>query len=109
MQPSIVVGLFGLLSLATSIIASIERLSPRAPCQDSYAVCSPPGAQGTATPQVSSALSDLYVDVLDSIAGVPPAVSRKRNVQALGQILSIRDLSHPVCCKHIEVVGSNGS
>ncbi|KAI9863737.1 MAG: hypothetical protein M1824_006334 [Vezdaea acicularis] len=81
-----------------SVIATPAQLAPRAACQASYTACKPSGAKSTSSPPVGSALSSLFVDLLDSIQGVPNPSKRKREVDDIARVLGTRDISSPICC-----------
>lgn len=76
--------------------ANPAKLGARQNCGSSYSKCSPSGATSTNIPAVGSALSGLYVDVLDSINGVKFS---KRGALDLAGALGIRSSPATVCCK----------
>lgn len=47
-----------------------QELGRRQACASGYTQCSPPGASSTSVPSIGSGLAPLYVDLLDSIAGI---------------------------------------
>ncbi len=97
-----------IFTFALSIISLVDAnpldLVARQNCADNYSKCSPSGATATDTPPVGSALSSLYVDILNSISGV----KMKRDMEEIADVLQVRASSNPVCCRlHQDIVLRN--
>ena len=82
--------------IATIVHGDTFQLGERQDCGSSYSKCSPSGAAATSIPDVGSALSSIYLDLLDSISGVKIT---KRMAQQTADILGARSPSANVCCK----------
>ena len=84
--------------------AASHGLEKRQDCAASYTQCTPSGASSTSVPDISSGLSSLYVDLLDSINGI---TARKREaVEDIDRLLAPRS-SSGLCCMHAGLMGSS--
>ncbi|KAI9815201.1 MAG: hypothetical protein M1832_005536 [Thelocarpon impressellum] len=87
-----------LLSLSTLLFVPVggAQLVARQSCQTGYQSCSPSGEQTTSVPpQIGGALSLLYVELVDSVAGVKLPT---RDVGSVVARLGAREQAKPICC-----------
>jgi hypothetical protein len=84
-----------LYTLVTLLAPSqASELVERQNCAASYTACNPAGASTTSVPSVGTGLSQIYVDLLDSITGI---TAKKRDVITPPDSLQPRS-SPGLCC-----------
>lgn len=81
--------------LCTVVYGRIQ-LKSRDDCDKDFVKCSPKGASSSNAPAIGSALSPLYVDLLDSIN---EGQKVKRSAQSDLQMLDVRASTSYACCK----------
>ena len=84
-----------LLSYA-HVITSDSVLQARADCNTGYTTCSPNGAATTNEPPVGSALSTMYVDVVNSVSSKG---KQARDLEDEFAVLQTRAAGGSLCCK----------
>lgn len=89
-----IVSTFGLNLL---LVICDGTLASRTGCDDNYATCSPRGASTQKEPSIGSALSPLYVDIVNTVDHVK---GRKRAIQKDKNELHGRASGGSLCCKH---------
>ena len=77
-----------------------QELGRRQACASGYTQCNPPGASSTSVPSIGSGLAPLYVDLLNSVAGI---TVKKREVPDRIEELLRRALG--LCCTHVSGQG----
>ena len=77
-----------------------QELGQRQACASGYTQCNPPGASSTSVPSIGSGLAPLYVDLLNSVAGI---TVKKREVPDRIEELLRRALG--LCCTHVSGQG----
>ena len=77
------------------IIACNSALEARADCNAGYTKCSPNGAMATDEPPVGSALSTMYVDVVNSVQATG---KQTRDLESVVEIQE-RAAGGSLCCK----------
>ncbi|KAL8709454.1 MAG: hypothetical protein Q9220_005837 [cf. Caloplaca sp. 1 TL-2023] len=96
---SLTPALFGAVILTATATFASAQLEPRAGCADNYSKCSPKGATSSDAPTVGTALSPLYIDVLNSVNG---AKTSKRELGGAHEdfrpLLVPRASSSSLCC-----------
>ena len=90
------------------LILCHEPLHPRAGCSSSYTACNPKGAATTNEPPVGTALSSLFVDVVDTLDSANLA---KRDAERARALIESRASGGSLCCNYlasmISMVGVN--
>ncbi len=82
-----------LLFCSAHTITCDNSLQARADCNTGYTKCSPSGAVETDEPAIGSALSPLYVDVVNSVQ------SKSKQARSFENDLSVRSSGGSLCCK----------
>ena len=83
------------LCFCAMVLADHARLHVRENCNDGYTKCSPKGASATDAPAIGSALTGLFVDLLNSVNKVQK--SKRDGAKAVD--VKIRGSAGSVCCK----------
>ena len=82
-----------LLCFARTITCDNVLLQPREDCNAGYTMCSPKGAVASDEPSIGSALSPLYVDVVNSVQ------STSKQARSFQDDLVARSSGGSLCCK----------
>ena len=85
------------LSCARFIVCH-DPLHARAACSSSYTACNPKGAATTNEPPVGTALSSLFVDVVNTLDSANLA---KRDAERARALIESRASEGSLCCEYL--------
>ena len=80
------------------LIACHDPLYARAACSSSYTACNPKGAATTNEPPVGTALSSLFVDVVNTLDSANLA---KRDAERARALIESRASGGSLCCNYL--------
>ena len=80
------------------LIVCHDPLHARAACSSSYTACNPEGAATTNEPPVGTALSSLFVDIVDTLDSANLA---KRDAERARALIESRASGGSLCCNYL--------